>query len=117
MDGEKAITELVARDVFEGYKSIYHGGILATVLDEVMIKAILVQGVFAVTAEMTIRYHKPVVTGDQIHFSGWIVKRKGRAIWTEGEALSSQGEKFASACGVYIEGDEQLKGRLTDSLE
>ncbi len=116
LDGKKAVTELVAGDMFEGYKSIYHGGILATVLDEVMIKAILAQGIFAVTAEMTVRYHKPVATGDRIYFSGWVVKRKGRAIWTEGEALSLQQEKFASATGVYIEGDAQLKARLTDSL-
>ena len=48
-DGEKAFTEVTADGSFEGYRGIYHGGIIATLLDEVMIKAILAQPVTAVT--------------------------------------------------------------------
>ncbi len=51
--GDKAITECVAARRFEGYYDIYHGGITATLLDEVMIKALLAQNIFALTVELS----------------------------------------------------------------
>lgn len=117
LEGDVAVTEVVAGALFEGYKSIYHGGILATLLDEVMIKAILACGVFAVTAEITVRYHLLVKTGDRIRFRGWITEQKGRIYRTEAEALSVTGEKYASAKGTCVEGNATLKAQLQESLE
>ena len=42
-DGHKAHTTVTADERFVGYHGIYHGGLLATLLDEVMIKAILAE--------------------------------------------------------------------------
>ncbi len=116
-DGEKAVTEVVALDQFEGYQGIYHGGIISTLLDEVMIKAILAQDIFAVTAEMTVRYRKPVNTGDKLRFVGRVTGNRRRVYMTEGEAVGSDGTVYASATGKYIQADEQLKDRLMTSLD
>jgi uncharacterized protein (TIGR00369 family) len=116
-DGEKAYTEFVASESFEGYKGIFHGGIVASLLDEVMIKAILACDVFAVTAEMTIRFRQPIRTGESIRFVGRIIGEKGRLYSTEGEAIGADGTVYATATGTYLEAKPKLRAELRQSLE
>ena len=116
-DGDRAVTEVVADETFEGYRGIYHGGILAALLDEVMIKAILAENRYVVTVEMTIRYHKAVRTGDRIRFSGRRIGNKGRLFLTEGEALGDDDKPFATATGKYVEAKEDFREELLKSLD
>jgi len=115
-DGERAVSELVALESFEGYRGIYHGGIISAMLDEVMIKAILAQSIFAVTAELTVRYHRPVETGTHLQFIGWVTEKRGRVYYTSGQLLSEDGVQYAAATGKYIEAGPELQARLKTSL-
>jgi uncharacterized protein (TIGR00369 family) len=116
-DGEQAVTEVNALEQFEGYRGIYHGGIVVTLLDEVMIKAILALDRYAVTAEITVRFLQPVRTGEKIRLVGRVTKSKGRVFLTEGTAMSEDSQAFATATGKYIEADDDLKVALMDSVE
>ncbi|MBD3401255.1 PaaI family thioesterase [candidate division GN15 bacterium] len=116
-DGRRATTKVTAREMFEGYKNIYHGGIISTLLDEVMIKAILAQDIFAVTAEMTVRYHAPVPTGAELIFTGEVANTKGRVYHTTGQAVGADGTVYASAEGKYVRAKEALKEKLMASLD
>lgn len=116
-DGRTAQTNLVATEAFEGYKGIYHGGIIAALLDEVMIKAILATGVYSVTAEMTIRYKRPVRTGDALTFRGVIAYKKGKVYLTEGEVVDQNGVAYAEASGKYIEAGLELRQELQKSSD
>jgi uncharacterized protein (TIGR00369 family) len=116
-DGESARAEVVAAETFEGYKGIYHGGVISALLDEVMIKAILARDIFAVTAEMTVRYYLPVRTGQRLRFVGRVTGAKGRVYFAEGEVTGPDGTKFASATGKYIEARPELKDQLMESIE
>lgn len=116
-DGRQAVTEIVADHQFEGYRGIFHGGIVASVLDEVMIKAILAGDVFAVTAEMTVRYLAPVTVGEKVRFSGWITEQRGRLYLTEGRAETGAGSLVATATGKYLEARPELRERLAHSLD
>jgi len=116
-DGSQVTTEIVAGREFEGYRGIYHGGIVATLLDEVMIKAILAEDKFAVTAEISIRFHEPVHIGDKIRFVGKVTQRKGRMFLTQGEATSESGDVYALATGKYIEAKTDLKDQLLQSID
>lgn len=115
-DGDKARTELTADEKFEGYRGIYHGGILSSLLDEVMIKAILAQDHFVVTAELTVKFLKPVTTGQPLVISGWIVQNRRRLFVTEGVAESPEGTVFATAEAKYIEAGDSLRKRLLNSI-
>ncbi len=115
-DGEKVITEITADRQFEGYAGIYHGGIISTLLDEVMIKAILAEKKYAVTAELTVRYHRPVRVGDHVKFHGRVTEQKGRMYITAGEAFSDDGRPFATATGKYIEAKPSLRNELLKSV-
>lgn len=115
-DGEKAITEVTAHGDFEGYRGIYHGGVISSLLDEVMIKAILAEEKYVVTVELTVRYFLPVRVGEKVRFTGKVTKRKGRVTFTEGEATGSDGQVFATATAKYVEAGEDLKGQLMKSI-
>ncbi|MFQ6008048.1 MAG: PaaI family thioesterase [Candidatus Zixiibacteriota bacterium] len=116
-DGEQAFTDVVAQKQFEGYSGIYHRGIVSTLLDEVMIKAILAQDRFAVTAEMTVRFLQPIRTGDKITLAGKVTKSKGRVFFTEGKVTAENGQTLATATGRYVEVDTKLKAALMSSVE
>ncbi|MCP4570094.1 MAG: PaaI family thioesterase [FCB group bacterium] len=116
-DGKKAICEIPADTKFEGYKNIFHGGIVSTLLDEIMIKALLAEDVFVVTAEMTIRFKKPVFIGDKLRFEGWKTGQRGPLFMTEGKAVNQDGEIVAEASGKYIRPKTDLGRQLLDSLE
>jgi len=117
LEGNQAVTEVSALEQFEGYRGIYHGGVLSALLDEVMIKAILALGRFPVTAEMTVRFLKPVRTGEKIKLFGKVAKCKGRMFLTEGRATGDSGQVVATASGKYIEADPDLKQTLINSVE
>ena len=116
-DGEKAFTEIAAIESFEGYKGIYHGGVISSLLDEVMIKAILAEDIFAVTVEMTVKYIQPVKVDTQMKIEGYVTKGKGRIFFTEGKVVDSEGNVYATATGKYIKANDDLKAQLMKSKD
>ena len=116
-DGKEASCEITATEDKEGYQGIYHGGIISTLLDEVMIKAILAADIYVVTAEMSIRFLKPVMVGETVRFTGKVVRNKGRVYLTEGRAAAPDGELYATATGKYIEAGGDLKTTLMNSTD
>ena len=116
-DGEKAVSEITADEIFEGYRGIYHGGVISALLDEVMIKAILAQDIYAVTAEITIKFIRPVKTGDRVKLTGKVKAKKGRLYLTEGQAVDQEDKPFATATGKYIEAHPELKKILVQSID
>lgn len=113
---QKAICDITADESYAGYKNVFHGGITATLLDEIMIKALLAEDVFVVTAEMTVRFKKPVFTGDCLRFEGRTTGRKGVLYLTEGRAVNDKGETVATAKGKYIRPTTDLAARLLESV-
>jgi uncharacterized protein (TIGR00369 family) len=116
-DGEKAFTEILADEKFEGYKGIYHGGVISSLLDEVMIKAILASNKFAVTAELTVKYKIPVKVGEKLKFIGVVLKDKSRLFITEGSAVGEDGTVYATATGKYVLATDELKNQLMKSSD
>ena len=112
-----AVTEYTAEKRFEGYHGVFHGGITATLLDEVMIKALLAKNIYALTVELTVRFHRTVSVGQKLTLTGRLEKSKGRLYITAGEVKSDDGELVASASGKYLEVKGDMKNRLLESLE
>ena len=57
---------------FEGWDGIAHGGILCTILDEVMAWSLVGADNWGVTARMRVEFRKPVEIGRPIRAEGWI---------------------------------------------
>jgi acyl-coenzyme A thioesterase PaaI-like protein len=102
-DGENAVADCIAEPKYQGYKGIYHGGLVATLLDEIMAKAVLAIQRYAMTAEMTCRFKKAVPVGEKLRLTGRITGRRGRLFETAAEITGADGTVYATATGKYLE--------------
>ncbi|NTU60639.1 MAG: PaaI family thioesterase [Deltaproteobacteria bacterium] len=93
-----------ASPVYQGYDGILHGGILSTLLDECVGKLSVHLGTPAVTAEMNVRFLKPVPTDKVVRFRGRMVGERGRVLFGEAEALLEDGTVAASATFTLVKG-------------
>jgi uncharacterized protein (TIGR00369 family) len=90
---------------YQGGLGFVHGGIIATVLDEVMGKANRFRGVRAVTAELAIEYLKPVPVDEDLLVEGWEIERNGRNLYHAGEIRDASGVLLARGRGRFVEVD------------
>ena len=78
------ITHFTGAPEHQGYDGIMHGGIVSTLLDEIMARYIYAKGVTAVTARLEVRYLKPTPIGVPLLIKGRIAHHKGRIYETTG---------------------------------
>ncbi|MBN2645785.1 MAG: PaaI family thioesterase [Desulfuromonadaceae bacterium] len=63
---------------YQGWQGIVHGGILATLLDEVSVYACRSMAPQLVTAELNVRYRKPAPVGQPLDLVAEVVATKKR---------------------------------------
>jgi uncharacterized protein (TIGR00369 family) len=98
----RAETELVIPEHLSGWARLAHGGLLSTLLDELMAYACISRAGNAVTMEITVRFLKPVEVGQQVRVTGWVREVRGRLVETEGEILDAQGQAAARAKARFL---------------
>lgn len=86
----------------EGWQGIVHGGIVSTVLDESMAKAVAASGVEALTAELRVRFRRHTSAGTPVRVCGWIAGRRKRVIQTEATLTDPEGVEFAHAWASFL---------------
>jgi acyl-coenzyme A thioesterase PaaI-like protein len=108
-------TELAIDRRFEGWEGIVHGGILCTILDEVMAWALVGEDNWGVTARMAVEFRRPVEVGAAIRAEGWITRSRRRIVDAAGRIVdASSGVELATATGVYVAADPARKQDLRD---
>ena len=90
-------------DSFEGPKGYVHGGIIATLLDETMSKAVRAHGLVAMTRHMEVDYQRPVPSTEEMRLEGRVTRNEGRKHWTEANILDARGHVLAHGKGLFIE--------------
>lgn len=76
-------TEFIPLKRFQGWKDILHGGIIATILDEVMVNGAYLRQIMAVTTKLEMRLRRPAAIGARLIFYGQIVKQDSRTVTTK----------------------------------
>jgi uncharacterized protein (TIGR00369 family) len=87
---------------YQGGPGFIHGGIIATVLDEVMGKVCRFREVRAVTAELSIEYLKPVPVDADLVVEGHEVEKKGRNLFLAGDIRDGSGKVLARGKGRFV---------------
>ncbi len=96
----------VARQ-YQGYPGVVHGGIVASMLDEVAGRALM--GVdpdsprFMVTARLDIQYRQPVPVDTQLNMVGRVVKRKNRSASAHAAIYLPGGKLLAEADAILVD--------------
>jgi len=92
-------------DEHQSYPNVMHGGISATILDEVIGRAIMMttdSETFGVTVELNVRYKKPVPLGAELKAISRITKDRGRIFEGTGELYLPNGDVAVEADGRYM---------------
>jgi uncharacterized protein (TIGR00369 family) len=110
-DGTATTTWTVGHD-YVGWSDKAHGGIIATLLDEVMAWAPSSFDSWAVTAEMSVRYRSPASPGEQLTASAHVVQRRRRIYEVAGEVRGGDGRLVAEGSGRYLGASPSDKAEL-----
>ena len=86
-----------------GYREVTHGGIIFSLLDDVMANWLWLQGIKSFTAKADIRYRAELPIGTTVNLEGRCVRRKGRLVQMEGKVIQqADGVVVAEATGSFM---------------
>lgn len=79
-----------------GFDDVTHGGIIFSVLDDVMANWIYLQGIKAYTAKCDIRYKDSLPIGTKVLLEGHCIKKRGRLILMEGKMIREDTQELVA---------------------
>ena len=115
VDGERCWTNVELAGRFQGWDGIAHGGIVCTLLDEVMAWSLVDHDNWGLTARLTVVFKRPVPLETPIRAEGWITQSRRRLITTAGRVLDPATDTvLATAEATYIAAPEERKRELKE---
>jgi acyl-coenzyme A thioesterase PaaI-like protein len=115
LEPARSWTELELDRRFEGWEGVAHGGIVSTILDEVMAWALVAEDNWGVTARLSVAFKKPIPIGMPIRADGWVIKSRRRVVETAGRIVEADtGVELATATGTYVAADQVRKQELRE---
>jgi len=102
-DDGSVVSFPVVASAFEGHPGYLHGGVIATLIDEAMSKAVRATGSTSMTRKIEIDYLRPVPSETPLRLEGHIVRNEPRKHWAEARILNENGRALAEAKGLFIE--------------
>ena len=102
-DDGRVVSMAEIADTYEGPPGYLHGGIIATLVDETMSKAVRSHGLVAMTRHMEVDYRKPVKSAAPIRLEGMVTRSEGRKHWVEARILDTDHTVLAEGKGLFIE--------------
>lgn len=116
-DGRLVQTRFVPRAEHVGFRQTVHGGLIATLLDEIMVWACAVGTKrFAFSAELNVRFIGPARPNEVLIATGELVgNRRDKLFETRAGLRNQEGVTLATATGKYVPIKQaELKEMVTD---
>ena len=101
-EGDVTYVDFTPDEHWQGVDGVVHGGLIATVLDEVMAWELYGYGTPAVTAKLEVTYRRPVPTGQPLRAAAQLVEDRGRAKRLKAEIQDASGTVLAAAEALFI---------------
>jgi uncharacterized protein (TIGR00369 family) len=86
----------------EGAEGYLHGGIIATLMDEVMSKLNRPLGVLAMTRHMEVDYLRPAAVETALRLTGRHDRREGRKLFHTAELTAEDGTLLARSKALFV---------------
>jgi acyl-coenzyme A thioesterase PaaI-like protein len=104
LDEEQAAeTELSLAREYQGWADVIHGGILATLLDEMMAHAVWRFAGPGLTLGLEVRFHTPLKPGEPVRVRGVLHTPNGNRRLAEGEIIRvADGARIASGKSRFL---------------
>ena len=119
-DGQIVRARFTPRPEHVGFRETVHGGIISTVLDEVMVWAIGVRiKRFAYCAELRVRFLQPARPLEELMVVGELMEnRRNKLFQSKAELQNPRGAVLAAATGKYLPvKEDHLAEMLSDFAE
>jgi len=94
---EKAVSKLCLKREYQGWHDIVHGGVVATILDEIMAHAVIHYVGNGVTTSLKITYRTSLRVEEPVSAVGYVVEKKRRAAVARGEIRRTGDEKVIAS--------------------
>ena len=102
---DQVVSEINVPEHFQGYPGVVHGGIVATMLDETLARAVMADDPnrFMFTGRLTTRYRKPAPLGVPLKLVGKVLRDRGRVAECASYLYGPDGELYAEAEGLLMQ--------------
>ena len=102
-DEKKVYCTYTPREEYQGYPGVVHGGILCTILDEVLYRtALLEENPWMVTGRMEVRFKAPVPVGRPLTATAEVAERRKRTLEARGELRLEDGTLAVEANATFV---------------
>ena len=108
----RAVADFTPPEYLQGFPGYVHGGGVATMLDEAMGWAAYGQGIWAMTARLTVRMRDSVPLGEPLTMTASFLRDRGRFLELRAELRSAQGVLLAQADGLFV----RMSGERAEEL-
>ncbi|HYG23848.1 MAG TPA: PaaI family thioesterase [Verrucomicrobiae bacterium] len=117
-DGKRVHSCFTPATAHAGFKGVVHGGILSTVLDEIMVWACAVPTrKFAYCVELSVRFNKAARPGEELSVSAEMISsRRDRIFEARSEIQNAKGEIVCSATGRYFAAKPEDAAEMMDDI-
>ena len=117
--GEQVVARFAPRPEHGGFQGIVHGGVLMTVLDEVMFwTPSIAAGRMYWSAEVAVRFVAPARVGVELTAVAQLQRMRPKMARTTGSITDAAGRLIASATGKYLPVPAELEQKaLADFCE
>ncbi|MCK9997154.1 MAG: PaaI family thioesterase [Candidatus Krumholzibacteria bacterium] len=86
---------------YTGYPGLLHGGVTSALLDGAMTNCLMALGTPGVTADLQVRFLRPVLIGKPVTVRAWLDRSRG-PVSILGAELRQDGEILATAVGKFM---------------
>ena len=88
---------------YEGYGGMIHGGIISTLMDEILAWSLYARDTWALTARLNVTFRKPLEVGRPVRLIGTVVRDRGRLFDLRGEIRDETNDTLlAEAEAVFM---------------
>ena len=105
LDNNELLAVFKPKEEHQSYPGRLHGGIISTILDEAIGRAIMIHSegdIWGVTVDLQIRFKKPVPLDEELRILARITKDSSRFFEGTGELLLQDGTVAAKGHGKYL---------------
>lgn len=101
-DGKTAKAEFTPTELYQSWRGVVHGGIVAVMLDEAAGWAMLFEGMNPVTTKMETRFRHPALINEPLIITGSITKKTGKRVEAKAAITSRDGTLIAECISTYL---------------
>lgn len=114
LDKQQIFSHVIVPEHFQGYPGVVHGGIVATMLDEISGRAVLLSGNdnnLMVTVKLEVKYRQPTPTQTRLTVTGKVESASASRAKVHGEVCLPDGTITAEANLILARPPQDFRDR------